>query len=51
MEKHWARRPSEPIIEMLVPRIYRSTPTLFGAPLVETPEQLRSADVAFLGVP
>src|SRR5262245_15391336 len=51
MSEQWARRPSDPIMQMLLPRVYGSTPTLFGAPLAETPEQLRGADFAFLGVP
>jgi len=32
-------------------RIYGGTPTLYGAPLVQGPQDLRGADVAFLGVP
>ncbi len=51
MEQGWPRRPSDPIMQMLVPRIYGSTPTLFGAPLAETLEVLHAADAAFLGVP
>jgi arginase family enzyme len=39
------------IVEMRLPRVYGSFPTLFGAPLAETREELRGADVAFLGVP
>jgi agmatinase len=34
-----------------MPRIYGSTPTLFGVPLAQTAEDLQQADVAFLGVP
>ena len=45
------RAPSEPFVEMRVPWVYGSFPTLFGAPLAETTEGLRGADVAFLGVP
>jgi agmatinase len=45
------RVPSEPFVEMHVPRVYGSFPTLFGAPLAETERHLRGADVAFLGVP
>src|SRR5579884_2640760 len=45
------RKPSDPVAQMLVPRLYGSTPTLFGAPLAEGPEDLRGADVAFFGVP
>jgi hypothetical protein len=36
---------------MLVLRVYGSIPTLFGAPLAESPDALRQANVAFLGVP
>ena len=43
--------PSEPFVEMRLPRIYGSFPTLFGAPLAETEQELRGADIAFLGVP
>ena len=43
--------PFEPIVEMRSPRVYGSFPTLFGMPLAETEEDLRAADVAFLGVP
>ncbi len=50
-EPRWPRRPTDPITQMLLPRIYGSTPTLFGAPLAETADDLRGADVAFLGVP
>jgi agmatinase len=32
-------------------RIYGATPTLYGAPLAQRPEDLRGADVAFLGIP
>src|SRR5919199_3093725 len=44
------RQPSEPIVEMRLPRVYGSFPTFFGAPLAETEPDLRDADVAFLGV-
>src|SRR5437667_9722499 len=36
---------------MLVPRLYGATPTIFGAPLAETIDDLRGADLAFLGIP
>ena len=49
--ERWARRPTDPVTEMLVPRVYGSVPTLFGAPLAETTARLESSDVAFLGVP
>ncbi|HYM70605.1 MAG TPA: arginase family protein [bacterium] len=45
------RGPTDPVVQMLVPRVYGSVPTLFGAPLAENAAQLQSADVAFLGVP
>jgi arginase family enzyme len=45
------RRPSDPILEMKIPRVYGSTPTLFGTPLANAPEMLNAADVAFLGIP
>ena len=32
-------------------RIYGGTPTIYGAPLAQGPEDLRGADVAFLGIP
>jgi agmatinase len=51
MSQEWARRPSDPILEMKVPRIYGSTPTLFGAPYATRVEDLRGADVAFVGIP
>ena len=31
-------------------RLYGGTPTLYGAPLALTPEDLSGADVAFLGI-
>ena len=51
MAGHTMHRPDEPIVRMLVPRLYGGVPTLFGAPLAETAEDLRGADVAFLGIP
>ncbi len=51
MGERWARQPSDPIVQFLLPRVYGSTPTLFGAPLAERPEDVRGADFAFLGVP
>ncbi|MBI4640392.1 MAG: arginase family protein [Candidatus Tectomicrobia bacterium] len=51
MATQWPRNPGDPISQMLVPRLYGSTPTLFGAPLAETPAELQGADVAFLGIP
>jgi agmatinase len=43
--------PFEPVVEVRSPRVYGSFPTLFGTSLAETREDLRGADVAFLGVP
>jgi agmatinase len=51
MTESWARKPSDPTMRMLVPRLYGGTPTLFGAPLAEREEDMQAADVAFLGVP
>jgi arginase family enzyme len=51
MTSTWPRRPSDPVVEMLVPYVYGSTPTLFGAPLAASREDLRVADAAFLGIP
>jgi len=51
MDERWARRPLDPVMEMHVPRLYGSTPTLFGAPLAEDATQLGDADVAFIGIP
>ncbi|MGH9808107.1 MAG: arginase family protein, partial [Terriglobia bacterium] len=47
----WPRRPADPIREMLAPRFYGSTPTVFGAPRARKPEDLKGADLAFLGIP
>lgn len=49
--EEWARRPADPVVEMLLPRVYGSTPTLFGAPLCDAESQLQNADAAFLGIP
>lgn len=51
MTSVWPRRPSDPIVDLLVPYVYGSTPTLFGAPLAASREDLRGADAAFLGIP
>src|ERR687886_822355 len=52
MDDQSAHGPSyEPIVEMRLPRVYGSFPTLFGASLAETEQDLKDADVAFLGVP
>jgi arginase family enzyme len=46
-----ARRPSDPILEMKIPRVYGGTPTLFGSPLATDPGDLEGADIAFVGIP
>lgn len=51
MSQAKARVPQDPIVRMLVPRVYGSTPTIFGAPLAETVGELRGADLAFVGIP
>jgi hypothetical protein len=43
--------PFEPIVQIRSPRVYGSFPTLFGAPLAETEQDLKDADIALLGVP
>lgn len=45
------RNATDPFVQMLVPNVFGATPTLFGAPLVEKPEDLQGADFAFLGIP
>ena len=47
----WPRKPSDPVVEMQLPRHYGSVPTLFGAPRAEVPDDLQRADIVFLGVP
>lgn len=51
MTENAPRRPSDPILEMKVPRVYGSTPTLFGSPLARSSADLERADIAFLGIP
>jgi guanidinopropionase len=51
MTDSWPRRPSDPMLEMRVPRVYGSTPTIFGAPLADDTSALKGADIAFLGIP
>jgi arginase family enzyme len=51
MRYPWPRKPTDPVVEFKLPRVYGSTPTLFGAPLAESEEDLKGADVAFLGIP
>lgn len=45
------RKPSDPVLELQLPRHYGSVPTLFGAPPAAEPGDLTGADIAFLGVP
>ena len=47
----WPRKPSDPVVEMQLPRHYGSVPTLFGAPRAESAADLANADIVFLGVP
>lgn len=51
MSEQWPRKPSDPALELKLPRFYGSVPTLFGAPRAREPHDLQGADVAFLGVP
>ena len=51
MSQSWPRKPSDPAVEMKLPRFFGSTPTLFGAPLAEDHGALAGADLAFLGIP
>lgn len=51
MAVKWPHEPGDPFLQLLVPRVYGSVPTLFAAPLVEHPADLRGYDVAFLGIP
>lgn len=48
---NWPRRPTDPVLELKLPRFYGSVPTLFGAPRAHEPADLANADIAFLGVP
>ena len=45
------RKPSDPILEMKIPRVYGSTPTLFGSPFASSTEILKEGNIAFLGIP
>jgi arginase family enzyme len=51
MSVKWPHEPGDPFLQLLVPRVYGSVPTLFAAPLAERPEDLRAYDIAFLGIP
>lgn len=51
MQPAWPRKPSDPVVEMRLPRHYGSVPTLFGAPRAEAAADLAGADIVFLGVP
>ncbi|MGH9173802.1 MAG: hypothetical protein ACRD1H_05575, partial [Vicinamibacterales bacterium] len=48
---NWPRKPSDPVVEMQLPRHFGSVPTLFGAPRAEQSADLVGADIVFLGVP
>src|SRR5438128_2632076 len=45
------RSPTDPVVQMLLPRIYGSTPSLFGASVRESASDFAGADAAFLGIP
>jgi agmatinase len=45
------RSATDPFVEMRVPTVFGSIPTVFGAPLAETTDDIRGADFAFLGIP
>jgi arginase family enzyme len=47
----WPGKPSDPVVEMQLPRHYGSVPTLFGSPRAESTTDLAGADIVFLGVP
>jgi len=47
----WPRLPTAPVSQSMVPRLYGGIPTIYGAPLAESIDDLRAADVAFLGIP
>ncbi|CAN5542436.1 hypothetical protein BH23CHL2_BH23CHL2_09340 [soil metagenome] len=45
------RIPSDPVLELKLPRFYGSVPTLFGAPKAASAGEMKGADIGFLGVP
>ena len=45
------REALDPLLELKATRFYGGTPTVFGAPLVLDPADLRGFDVAYLGIP
>ena len=47
----WPRRATAAVSQPLVPRLYGGIPTLYGAPLAESPADLRGADLACVGIP
>jgi arginase family enzyme len=47
----WPRQPTAAVSQPLVPRLYGGIPTLYGAPLAESADDLRGADLAFIGIP
>ena len=49
--RKWPRRLADPILQLMIPRLYGGIPTLFGAPLAETPSDFCGADAVFLGIP
>ena len=50
MKEKWPREPGS-IYSLNLPRWYGNVPTLFGSPFVEKPEDLKGADVVFVGIP
>lgn len=51
MASRWPRRPGDPVTQVLIPRFYGSTTTVFGAPRARVPADLAGSDLAFLGIP
>lgn len=51
MSSKWPRKAGDPITQLMVPRLYGSVATLFGAPRAKTPDDLQGAQLAFLGIP
>lgn len=45
------RQAIDPLFEWAIPRVYGTTPSVFGAPLAKTMEELEEADLAFVGIP
>ena len=41
----------DPVMKLEIPHWYGNVPTFFGAPLAQNAEDLREADIVFLGIP